>query len=400
MGDSIQRSDSIEGSGFPLGFKVAQGSAKPGVVGPAASKDLYRVELRAMGGHQKEAVVTEGEHGSVFRAVSDEGPGLNGTDLAPNPLSFFTAALPADILGRFMQLARAQGIAIDAASTTQVNAYAFQGSFMRGDGRGSAVAPLIKLRVSSRAPEAQVAALARAALTASPLAALCRAPLGNTFALYANGVRCRFATPAPSSAPDAPDPLKVWKSVPAPLDPGKDLPGMIAKLGPGVAAAPAPAQQSAVPPDPHASVRREIRITGSTRIIDSMTESEVLGGTSRWGFRSDERSTADQAPSALAIGAWGVAFCLTTQFLRYADFHKMKIRAVRMVQFSPFETRGHAAQGTLEAVAHPLDTHIFLHGDESAERMEKLLVMAQNTCYLHALLAEPLEPVLELSLEG
>jgi len=69
-----------------------------------------------------------------------------------------------------------------------------------------------------------------------------------------------------------------------------------------------------------------------------------------------------------------------------------------MVQFSPFETRGDAAEGTLLAVAHPLDTHIFLHGDEPAERMEKLLVMAQNTCYLHALLAEPLEPVLELDL--
>lgn len=86
MTDAIQRSDSIESSGFPLGFKVSQGASRPGVIGDAASKDLFRVELRAMGGHQKEAVVTEGERGSAYRAVSDEGPGLRGTDLAPNIL--------------------------------------------------------------------------------------------------------------------------------------------------------------------------------------------------------------------------------------------------------------------------------------------------------------------------
>jgi uncharacterized OsmC-like protein len=395
MTDTIQRSDSIESSGFPLGFKVSQGASRPGVIGDAASKDLFRVELRAMGGHQKEAVVTEGERGSAYRAVSDEGPGLNGTDLAPNPLSFFSAALPADFLSRFAQLARAQGIAIEKASTEQLNVYAFQGSFMRGDGKGSAEAPRIRLKLRSSAPAARLNALARAALVASPLAAMCREPLENTFALYVNGRRRAFATPAPSPAPDAQDPLKVWKGVPAPLDAANDLSAMVAKLGPASApAAPVP------PADPAANVRREIRISGATRWSDGLTESEIKGGVSRFGLRSDERPGAGRAPSALAIGAWGVAFCLTTQFLRYADFHKMNIRAVRMVQFSPFETLGSAAAGTLRALAHPMDTHIFLHGDETDERMEKLLVMAQNTCYLHALLAGRLEPIVELELNG
>ena len=398
MADSIQRTDAIDSSGFPLGFKVKQGSARPGVLGDAASKEVFRVELRAMGGHQKEAVVSEGANGSSYRAVSDEGPGLNGTDLAPNPLSFFSAALPADVLSRFMQLARAQGIDIDAVATEQLNAYAFQGSFMRGDGKGSADAPSITLRVASAAPAARIAQLARAALRASPLAAMCRVPLENTFALYANGRRRAFATPTPSLAPDAQDPLKVWTKVPSPLDPGRDLPGMVARLGPMQATAAPPA--AAVATDPMAPVRREIRIGGATRWSGGCTESEIRGGTTLWGFRSDERMTGDMAPGALAIAAWGVAFCLTTQFLRYADFHKMNIRAVRMVQYSPFELQGSAVAGNLAAVAHPMDTHIFLHGDESDERMEKLLVMAQNTCYLHALLAGSFEPRLELELNG
>lgn len=344
-----------------------------------------------MGGHQKEAVVTEGSDGSSFRAVSDEGPGLNGTDLAPNPLSFFAAALPADLMSRFMQIARAQGVALDELSSEQETVYGFEGSLMKGDGKGSAQHPRVKLKLKSAAPVARLQELARAALLASPLAALCRVPLENTFALYANGRRRAFAALTQSPAPDATDPLKVWKGVPTPLDPANDIPAMLAKLGPIPSA---PAQQT----DP--AGRRVIRMAGSTRWREGTTESKIQSSASIFGFKSDERMEDANAPCALSIGAWGIGFCLTTQFLRYADFHKMKIRAVRMVQTSPFEIAGSAAAGTLRAIAHPLDTHIFLHGEETDERMEKLLLMAQNTCFLHALLAAPLEPALELEVNG
>ena len=393
MADSIQRSDSIDSSGFPLGFKVAHGGQRPGVIADSASRDIFRVELRAMGGHQKEAVVTEGSKGSSFRAVSDEGPGLNGTDLAPNPLSFFAAALPADIMNRFMQIARAQAVQVTELSSEQTTVYAFEGSLMKGDGKGSAQNPRVKLKLKSVAPVAQLQEIARAALLASPLAALCRVPLENTFALYANGRRRAFAALTSSPAPDATDPLKVWKAVPAPLDPANDVPGMLAKLGP----IPTESLQA---PQTDAAGRRLIRMAGSTRWCEGTTESRIRSSASVFGFKSDERMDDANAPCALSIGAWGIGFCLTTQFLRYADFHKMKIRAVRMVQTSPFEIAGSAAAGTLRAIAHPLDTHIFLHGEESDERMEKLLLMAQNTCFLHALLAAPLEPALELEING
>ncbi len=96
----------------------------------------------------------------------------------------------------------------------------------------------------------------------------------------------------------------------------------------------------------------------------------------------------------------GIAFCLTTQLLRYTEVHKMNVRAIRMVQYSPIELTGSAAAGNLKALAHPLDTHVFVHGDDTDERMERLLVMAQNTCYLHALLHNPYEPVLQIELNG
>ncbi|OGA19379.1 MAG: hypothetical protein A3H32_00530 [Betaproteobacteria bacterium RIFCSPLOWO2_02_FULL_63_19] len=256
MADSIQRSDSIDSSGFPLGFKVAHGGQRPGVIADSASRDIFRVELRAMGGHQKEAVVTEGSKGSSFRAVSDEGPGLNGTDLAPNPLSFFAAALPADIMNRFMQIARAQAVQVTELSSEQTTVYAFEGSLMKGDGKGSAQNPRVKLKLKSTAPLAKLQEIARAALLASPLAALCRVPLENTFALYANGRRRTFAALTQSPAPDATDPLKVWKGVPTPLDPASDAPAMLAKLGPIPT-------ESPQPPQTDAAGRRLIRMARS-----------------------------------------------------------------------------------------------------------------------------------------
>lgn len=393
MAGTLHRADSIDSSGFPLGFKVRQGLVRPGVLGGKASKDLFRVELRAMGGHQKEAVVSEGATGSVFRAVSDEGPALMGTDLAPMPLGFMNAGMMSDLQNRFMQLAAARAIRVDACMMELHNAYLFVGSFFRGDGHGSAQAPRFRLKITSPAPAGELHVLALAALDASPLVAMCRSPLENTFAFYVNGTRRPLVTLPPSSAPDAADPLKIWKNVPAPLAGANDLPDMVAKL--------ATITPSAAPPvDPAATQRRAINVYGVSRWLDGVTESEVIGSGSRFGLKSDERPDTDKAPSGLALAAMGVAFCLSTQFLRYAEHHKMNLRALRIVQDSPFETTGNAAQGTLRARAYPMDTHIFLHGEESDERMEKLLIMAQNTCYLHALLHDPLAPQIELEVNG
>lgn len=393
MSGTIQRADSIDSSGFPLGFKVRQGKARSGVVGSAASQDLFRVELRAMGGHQKEAVVSEGATGSAFRAVSDEGLALKGTDLAPIPLGYMNAGMQADLQNRIMQLASARGVRIDALAMELLNAYLFVGSFFRGDGRGTAEAVRYRVKITSSAPAAELQALVRAALDASPLAAMCRAPLENTFAFYINGRRRPLQILPPSPGVDATDPLKSWKGVPAPLADTHDLPDMVAKLvnvTPPVAA----------PVDPAATQRRGINVHGVSRWVDGIAESEVWGSGSRFGLKSDERIDADHAPSGLAIAAMGIAFCLSTQFLRYADHHKMNLRALRIVQDSPFELTGSAGLGTLRALARPLDTHIFVHGEESDERMEKLLMMAQNTCYLHALLHAPLEPEVELEVNG
>lgn len=401
MAESIHRTDSIESSGFPMGFKVRHGSARPGVLGLKPSRDLFRVELRALGGHQKEAVVTEGATGSAYRSVCDEGAALKGTDLAPFPLGFFSAGLQADFLNRFIALATVNKLAVSDVTTELVNIYEFNGSFFRGDGKGSAEAPRIKLRVKTDASASAVQAVARAALDASPIIAICRAALGNTFALYVNGKRRMLRAPAPSNAPDAPDPLKTWTGIPRPLAGSEELAGMITKIS-DAPPPPASAPQFGMSVNPSATIKRAIDIRGIASIAGGTTLAETWAGSpvgSRFGLKSDERTDHDQAPSGMAIAAAGIAYCLTTQLLRYADVHKMNIRAIRMVQDSPFELVA-GVGGTIKAVAHPFDTHVFLHGEDTDERMEKLLVMAQNTCYLHALLHGPFEPTLDIELNG
>lgn len=143
----IETRDSIEGSGFPLAFKVAQGTRRSPLLAGQAGADVFRVDARALGAHQKEAVVHEGSGGSAWRLTSDEGAYLKGSDLAPFPLGFYNAGLQADFLNRLACLARARGMALHGVQLELDNAYAFSGSFLKGDGRGTAYPAKLRLNV-------------------------------------------------------------------------------------------------------------------------------------------------------------------------------------------------------------------------------------------------------------
>ena len=109
----MTHSETIASSGFPLAFKVRQGRARPAAVAAASGRDVFLAEARQIGGHQKECVVHEGATGSAFRAVSDEGAQLKGTDLAPFPLGYYNAGLSADLVNRVLATARARAITLN-----------------------------------------------------------------------------------------------------------------------------------------------------------------------------------------------------------------------------------------------------------------------------------------------
>jgi hypothetical protein len=389
------RTDSIDGCGHPLGFMVAPGRRAATVANAAPAREVFRVEARKIDDHQKELLVTEGEGGATWRLVSDEGPNLRGTDLAPFPLAFFNAAMHADYANRLLHLAGAHGIEVDIERIAILNRYQFAGSFVKGTGQGSAEPVDVKIALRSSASPERIARLLDAALAASPVHALFASPLRDTFALYVNGRRVPVQRVAASAGGDQLDPFKAHRAAPVPLGGAGALADTIDVL----------------PPDPAAVAkvipgegRIPIPIAGSAALADArgLVATTVVPPTlgNRFRIFCDERPDAQQAPSALACAAAAIAFCYMTQFTRYIEYRHHAVRAIRFVQRLPFALYGSAADWSLRGAVEPVDTHVFLHAEEPDEVMQNLLEVAENTCYLHAALRSTLPGRVTAELNG
>jgi hypothetical protein len=388
--------DSIDGSGFPLAFRIRNGERASAVTGATAARTVYRVEARKIFGHQKELVVAEGEHGSAWRLTSDEGPNLHGTDLAPFPLAFWNAAMQGDYVNRVRRLASQRGIALEIEAIELLNQYWFSGSFFKGTGQGSAEPVDVRVAVRSDAPAAAVRALLEAALAASPVHAAFATPLVNTFALYVNGRRVPVVRVAASARPDERDPYKSHAGAPQPLVGADDLQPVIDRLPMD----PAEGPPKVIPPE--GKIPIPIRGTGVPSATSGVWAATAYpaGPGARFRILCDERADAQGAPSALAHAAAGIAFCYMTQLTRYIEHRKHQVRHVRMVQTLPFTLQGDAAAGTLRGGVEPVDTHVFLHAEEPDAVMQNLLEVAENTCYLHAALRSAIPSRVVATLNG
>ncbi len=397
MGDqALKNWDTIDGAGLPAGFLVADGSANLMRSAERAGREVFRVEARTMAnGHQKEAVITEGPAGRVWRLVSDEGPNLKGTDLAPFPLGFFNAGLHADYMGRLRRLARHREVPMRVASLEVLNQYYFSGSFFKGTGQGEAEAPVIRLAVESSASPDTVAAVLRDSLLASPAHAAVAVPLKNTFALYVNGRRCPVTRVAASSGPNITDPFVAHPRAPVPANPSAEA-TIIERL---------PYQPSAdgAPRVIPGEGRIPILIRGTSEVDreDGVVATTVYPTSpgSRFRIRCDERTDDVVGPSGLACVAAGIAFCFLTQFTRYIEYRHHKVRAIRLVQETPFTLSSNGAD-FLAGGIEPVDTHVFLNAEDPDEVMQNLLEVAENTCYLHAALRGAAPSRIEAVLNG
>lgn len=393
--DAPAPTDSIESSGYPLGFMVAKGTARPGVLGTGIARDVFKVEARQFGGHQKEAVVHEGAHGSRWRMVSDEGRHISGTDLAPFPLGFYNAALHGDLGGRIVKLAPDFGVAIDNLALDVQTAYSLTGSFTRGDATGYAEPADITVRIDSGADAGTVRELVDAAVAASPALATMHTALVNTFAIYVNGRRREVTTLAGSPADDAADPYRTYSRPPSPLAGAATLDRLIHKTG--------EVREGEITPAASSTTTRILRtIAGTSTLIEPGGVFEIdtvlgLPGMSHFSLKCDERPDGDQAPSALALLSASIVFCYMTQISRYIHHMKLDIRGARVVQYMPFAIgNGQGPRG----IAEPVDTHLFLSGGEDDETHEELMMIAARTCYLHATLIAALEPKVGIVLNG
>ncbi|NKB47738.1 MAG: hypothetical protein GKS02_00085 [Alphaproteobacteria bacterium] len=398
----MSTSETIDGSGYPLAFKVRQGGVRSPLLTSDFGRDVFIAEARTLSGYQKEAVVSEGSRGSAWRMTTDEGKHIKGTDLAPFPLGFYNAGLHADLLRRILVIARARSMAAPQVEIKLQNFYFLDGSFVRGDGIGGAEPAKIEVKIQAQAPSDQIAALVYDAVRASPALATMRSAVTNTFAIYVNGRRRKATTLKNSTGPDAADPFLTYSEPPAPLDGANDLSDLIRKTG--------KVQTGDIVDVSDGTIRRVVRtVSGASRLLDpaGITDTNTwleMPGLSHFAFKSDDRmvenANEEVGPSGLALIAAGIVFCYMTQLSRYIIHQKFDIHGVRIVQRTPFAMEGDPGDGSWTGNIEPVDTHLFLNGGEDDEAHERLMTIAANTCYLHATLAARLDPIVSIEHNG
>jgi hypothetical protein len=147
---------SIETMGHALVYKVDKNSMALSELPNTPERTAVRVYARALAGMQKEALVCYGPTGTVWRMVSDEGPYLNGTDLAPFPLAFFTTGMALSFVEELEKHAKTRGVELTSVSLLQDNYYSMQGSALRGDMIGGALPAKLVVELEADTSEAVV----------------------------------------------------------------------------------------------------------------------------------------------------------------------------------------------------------------------------------------------------
>ena len=351
--------DTIDKHGDPLAFVVRRGGARSPLMSGEAGRDVIKVEARQLHHHQKETVVTEGNDGDSWRIPSDEGAQLTGTDLAPFPLGLFNAGLQGDLYRQICAFAAARGIGLDGVEIDLINRYWASGSFVQGTSTGHAEPTEIEVRIDSPADAQSVAGLVRAAMARSPAMALLRRPLTNTFAIYINGRRRQVAGVENSPAPDAADPFRVYAQAPRPLADQSTPTNLMGKTGKREEGTP----QLAPSVIPNRMTRTVYGYGKAARPSGPFEVETWLGLPGSSHFRICTSAAPGEAPSGLALLSVGISVCYMTHLSRFIQYMKLPIRGVRLVQFNPFEI------GASNAVAGPVDTHLFLNGEAPEETL-------------------------------
>jgi uncharacterized OsmC-like protein len=350
-----------------------------------------RTAARALQGMQKEALLSYGPTGTVWRMVSDEGPWLNGADLAPFPLGFFTAGLTASYMSEYLTHAQRAGLQVTTLAVQVDNTYTMSGSLLRGTMVGSALPVATSFRVTGSAGERQAVELAHLAVASSPADALLRHAVDGLFSMDHNGRRVpvpAVAAPRDSSAGDPAALFRVARPVERSdcaddillrLDAVRSLGGETIGEAQGSAVGLQDEQQ------------RQVRVRGIGRLRpDGLKELRVAclqPAGSVFRLLSDDSAAAggrERAPSGLAYLSAGIAFCFMTQLGRYAQVARYDIDCCRIVQDTNFSLPAALSGSGAASTAAPVDTSVFIDSPEEESRILTLLKMGEQTCYLHA----------------
>ena len=391
---------SIESIGAPLAYPVANPPHElPGGDRPwDGSGVALRTVVRELEGMQKEAVVTLRPFESVWRVVSDEGPYLNGTDLAPFPLAFFSAGMQFSLMSEILQAAARRGVPLEALAVEADNRYSMEGSFLRGDAHGGAFPPEITVSVQSPATPEAVAAMITEATVLCPAQTLVRDVFANTFTLTLNGApvdlealvepedsavdydESRFDALKPAVVPSRPLIEKI--------EAAEVLTGVEGGAGSSLKA-----EQKRI-----LHVHSEGRWIEGMRTVCDVRLIKPIGSTFR--FHSDEveeRGGDGAAPPPLVYLTAGIGFCYMTQLGRYSQIIKRPLDGYAIVQDNAFSAAGPGDEPTRGG---PTETHVFLSAAFGTAEGADLVTVGERTCFLHAAMRTEVPSRIQAKLNG
>ncbi len=380
---------SIQNSPHPLAFKTKPGLFAPLAASGHAERDAIRVRVyaRALDGMQKEALVHYGPTGVVWRLTSDEGPYLNGTDLAPFPLAFFTTGLVSSYVSELLALARQRALPLGRLRVTVDNQYTMEGSAFHGTMTGGALP--VELSIEHESPDAEGAMieLASQAVAGSPAGSLLLTKLENAFSLFNRDRQIPVAAVRAHECP-MPFPAEDVFGAAAPAAPNTFAQEIIRKLetAQNVFGVEGGAGSSL-----KAEQKRSLHVRGVCTVRDDGLKSvriqlfKPIGSV--FEFLSDDPETlggGGRAPSGLAYLCAGVAFCYLTQVGRYAAIRKLDLDGYRVVQDAAFSLPGASGKTSRPGTASALATHLTLETGEDDTVSNDMLRMGEQTCFLHA----------------
>lgn len=382
----------LDASPLPFFCRV-EAADEPGIEVPPARRGLaVRTLVRSLAGMQKEALIDSSASAATWRVASDEGPYLAGTDLVPPPLGFLSAGAAASYASEVLALARERGIGLENLCLTEDSYYTMEGSALEGTMRGGAQPPEVLLQAETTAGEEELRALLAEAVAHSPLNGLMSAELASRFTLTFNGEPTEVGRVRPIEGPIPPDPAERFEAVRVA---GADSGELIEKVEEaeslqhveGGANSSLKAEQRRTL---HCRGQCTIREDG-VKVIDQYLFKPI---GSHFRFLSDEAAGAGgegRAPDAVSYIAAGFALCFMTQLGRYAKIARRALESYAVVQDTHFSAGGGPAE------ADPIETHVYLTGDEPAGIAREILDMGEQTCFLHALCRTQLEPKVSVS---
>jgi uncharacterized OsmC-like protein len=381
---------------------VAQPAADRSGTGRITS---VRVYARALEGMQKEAVIciSAGSTVHTWRMVSDEGPYLNGTDLAPFPLAFYTAGMQFSILSEFIRHAKTQHVSIKSLRLHQDNYYTMEGSALQGTMIGGAKPAEVHVDIETSASVETIANITQMAERTSAAHAMMRDVLTNTFAITHNHNPLPVIDVAPSPKPIDDDLPAIFASA-TPDDNVDYLDDIITKVS---AAKKQFGVEGGAGSSLQAEQKRTLHVHGEAHLLDDVLMQTTIqlykpiGSTFRFICdETRENGGHESAPSPLAYLSAGIGFCYMTQLGRYAYITKQNLASYQIAQDTIFSLSLTDDSASTVARALPVDTHVYLESEESDAIAQKTVQMSERTCFLHAAMRGQYPSKIQISVNG